>query len=360
MKLNYLKTDNELQKWDDFLLNSPRGHYAQLSTWLKSFEAYGAAFQIIVAEEDEKIVGGMGLVIFGKGPFKLVTVPIGPIIAHGFEHLDKPMIAEAVKYAKKIGAFLFQLRIPYIHQNSTDFLLNSIALPESIAFEKGFPFKVASTPNILFLVHLKQTDNDASWEEEMLNSFKSNTRRNIRKSMRNGLTIAEAVTDTDLQEAYAVIEQNGVKQGYSVRTWKEFGPTLIEQVRKKQAVVMTVKKEDQLLGAHYGIIAGKRYSYSMGGTKRIEKDYLVGHFLHWHVIKKAKKLGLRSYDFTSRGSPGVMRFKNGFKAEIIEFDAPYYVVLSKPKFFIFNQLFPMMKKHKKQFAKLASSILAKK
>jgi hypothetical protein len=128
MKLKYLETEKEFQEWDDFLMKCPRGHFTQLSTWLKSFEAYSATFQIIIVEVERNIVGGIGLVIFGKVPFTLVTVPIGSIVSHGFENIAQNLIEESVLFSKKIGVFLFQFKIPYSQENHTDFLLHKITL----------------------------------------------------------------------------------------------------------------------------------------------------------------------------------------------------------------------------------------
>ena len=123
---------------------------------------------------------------------------------------------------------------------------------------------------------------------------------------------------------------------------------------------MTVKKDGRLLAAHYGVIAGKRYSHVLSGVKRIEKDYNVGHFLHWNAIKKAKALGCISYDFVGLGTPGVHHFKSGFCPEHIMFDnSSYYVVLSEPKYFVFSRLLPLMKRQKANFAKVAKLLLGR-
>jgi lipid II:glycine glycyltransferase (peptidoglycan interpeptide bridge formation enzyme) len=76
--------------------------------------------------------------------------------------------------------------------------------------------------------------------------------------------------------------------------------------------VLVACREGQFLGAHYGVLAGQRWSYLMGGTTRTEKDYKVGDFMQWQAMKIARALGLRGYDLTSWGSPGVMEFKKGF------------------------------------------------
>src|SRR5207302_7771402 len=70
----------QLDRWDEFLLNSPRGHYCQLSTWLRSFEAYGFRFAVLIARAASSgpIVGGIGVVEFGNRVLRLIAAPIGP------------------------------------------------------------------------------------------------------------------------------------------------------------------------------------------------------------------------------------------------------------------------------------------
>jgi lipid II:glycine glycyltransferase (peptidoglycan interpeptide bridge formation enzyme) len=65
----------------------------------------------------------------------------------------------------------------------------------------------------------------------------------------------------------------------------------------------------------------------MGGTLRTEPDLKVGHFTHWQAMKRARELNLLGYDFTSGGSAGVMRFKQGFNPQRITFDGHRHVQL---------------------------------
>lgn len=359
MNIKYLESEQDFQSWDMFLQSSPRGHYAALSTWLKSFNAYGATFKIVVLEKEQNIIAGLGMVVFGKGAFKLVTVMVGPVLNFGAEQYDNILINESISYSKKIGAFLFQIRIPYNQSIHSDFLLHSVDLPESVHFQKGYPFKVASAPNLLFLVDLGKEKYSKQWEEEILMGFKSETRRNIRKALNNNLELRVAENEEMLRRAYAIIEENGSNQGYAVRTWDSFRDTLILQVEKKQAIVLMAFIKDELLGAHYGVISGGRYSYIMGGTKRTKKDYKVGHYLHWNAIVNAKKMNLKAYDLLATGSSGVKRFKEGFRPLELEFDTPYFTVLSSWKYYLFVGIFPYMKKYKKYLAKIANTLLKK-
>ena len=172
-------------------------------------------------------------------------------------------------------------------------------------------------------------------------------------SEKNGLSLLRLTKEPELKEAYSIIELNGQEQGYSTRSWEAFGPTLIEQVHKGQAVVLVACREGQILGAHYGVLAGRRWSYLMGGTVRTDKDYNVGAFLHWQVIKTARAMGLRGYDLTSWGSSGVAQFKMGFRPTHIEFSSPQHFILSPWRFTGFMKIYPALKKYKRTFARYA-------
>jgi lipid II:glycine glycyltransferase (peptidoglycan interpeptide bridge formation enzyme) len=168
--------------------------------------------------------------------------------------------------------------------------------------------------------------------------------------------VIRATKESDLRKAYSLIESNGREQGYSTRLWEEFGSTLSEQVKKGQAIVFVGCREGQFLGVHYGVLAGQRYSYLMGGTVRTQENYHVGAFLHWQAMKTAYAMGLRGYDLTTWGSPGVAQFKQGFRPTEIKFASPHYFVLSRLRFSVFMKLYPALKKYRSTLARYANML----
>jgi lipid II:glycine glycyltransferase (peptidoglycan interpeptide bridge formation enzyme) len=297
---------------------------------------------------------------FGKGPMKFVTLPMGPIIDAGYESICTTLLSEALAYCKSINAFLFQLKIPFAKGISDAAVLSTISIPRNSAHRFGFPLDVMAVPNhMLWIDYQKLPSDDEEWESQMLRSFSSSRRRNIRIAIDNGLSVHQPTTEAELKEAYALVELNGQEQGYSTRNWQEFGPTLIEQVKRGQARVLTASYGKTLLGTHYGVLAGRRWSYLMGGTVRTEKDYKAGAFLHWQAMKAAHALGLRGYDLTSWGSPGVAEFKKGFRPTPIEFDTPHHFVLAPLRFFAFMKAYPLLRKHKSIVTRYAKRLLTK-
>jgi hypothetical protein len=60
MIVQHINNDSwELDQWDQFLMSSSRGHYCQLSTYLKSFKAYGFNSHVIVVKDrgQDQIIG---------------------------------------------------------------------------------------------------------------------------------------------------------------------------------------------------------------------------------------------------------------------------------------------------------------
>jgi lipid II:glycine glycyltransferase (peptidoglycan interpeptide bridge formation enzyme) len=334
---------------------SPRGHYCQLSTYLKSFRGYGFDYHIIVAkhQENNQVMGGIGLLKFGKKHLNVVIAPMGPIIDVGQEGAFPSLISESLSYSRSVGAFLFQLKIPFTKEFADPAILPTITMPTGASHRDGFPFDLMAVPNQMLWIEFESIASDEEWEAQMLKRFSSSKKRDIRMSERSGLSVLRVTKESELKKAYSIIELNGQEQGYSTRSWEEFGPTLIEQVHKRQAVVLVACREGQILGAHYGVLAGRRWSYLMGGTVRTDKDYNVGAFLHWQVMKAAHAMGLRGYDLTSRGSSGVAQFKNGFRPTHIEFGTPQHFILSHWRFTAFMKIYPTLKKYKRTFARYA-------
>ena len=356
MIVQHLRNDSpELDQWDQFLMSSPRGHYCQLSTYLKSFNAYGFDSHVIVVKHqgNDQIIGGIGLLEFGKKSFKIVTAPMGPIIDVGHEDSFSPLISEALSYSKSVGAFLFQLKIPFTEKFADPAILPTITMPTDASHRDGFPFAIMAVINQMLWIDFGNIASDEEWEAQMFKRFGSSKRRNIRLSEKNGLSVLQATKESELKEAYSLIELNGRNQGYSTRSWEEFGPTLVEQVNKGQAVVLVACRDGQFLGVNYGVLAGRRWSSVMSGTVRTEKDYKVGDFMRWQTMRTARAMGLRGYDFTSWGTRGVAEFKKGFHPTHIEFANPQYFVLSGWKFAAFMKVYPVLKKYKRTFARYA-------
>jgi Acetyltransferase (GNAT) domain len=338
-----------LREWDEFLLRSPRGHSTLFSTWLRSYEAYGFDFGVVVARDgtDGPIVGGVGMMIFGNKLFKLMSAPIGPIVDIGHDDDAQEIVDAAVEHADAAGASLLQLQFPCSDEASLPALLPSDALRAPERARPGVAFDVGNAPHQLLWVGFPEgIEDDGAWREAMFRSFSPQTRNKIRIGERQQLEVYDAVTEEELREAYVIMEAEAKQRGAAFRSWSSFGAVLTEQVASGQGLVVALRHEGRVVAARYGLLAGCRFSYISGARVPVEK-LKTGQLLTWAIMERLRARGLVGYDFSSIGDPGVMAFKNGFGVEHIPLVQPTYVVFSTRRVKTFLSVYPTLRRHKR-------------
>ncbi|MEZ5203479.1 MAG: GNAT family N-acetyltransferase [Acidimicrobiales bacterium] len=223
-----------------------------------------------------------------------------------------------------------QLQVPASKAGRTRQLLAADDVPCDGRWDEGLLFRTGNVPNQLLTVDLRSDDGTAAAPDEvLLQRFRSRTRRDVRASLRTDLEIERPVDDATIRIAYGLIEENGREHGYATRSWADLGPTILAQVATGEAVIHLARADGEPVGAHYGVIAGRRLTYMMGGTRRLHPDPHVGHFLHWQVMVHARSLGLDGYDLTTYGNAGVRRFKEGFQPTLEPFVEARHLVLRR-------------------------------
>lgn len=342
-----------LDDWDRFQIECPRGHYAQLSTWLRSFGQYGGREQILAARDPNgEIVAGIGCVCWRLMGMEVWMAPAGPVVRPGREELAELVVAAAAERARESGAMAMLIQPLAARSSGLQFLLPLECLPVHRPIRMSQRMPGMAVGGMLW-VDFAERASGADWEDALMATFSKKTRQHVREGLRSELTCSEARDQEEIRRAFDVIESNGRMQGYATRTWEEFGSTITTQVRKDQAVVLAIRYRDQLVGAHYGVLAGCRWSLIMAGTVRIEGSRLeVGRFTNWMAMKKAHEMGLSGYDFTSVGGGGVNKFKMGFRPEVITFVPAQEVVFRRCRYGALTTLLPSIQRHRRGLATL--------
>ncbi len=347
------------ESWNRFLIDNPRGIYLQTKEWLESYRAYGfSPFLLIASDSQGNILGGIGAVLASAGPFRVLVAPYSPILTSGMENLAIPLIESFVKFARSKGVFLAQVSFP---AESTEENLHSAHLLSSRLsdqtlghLKKGLLFKFVIGISAFRAVNLFAGQPEAY--DKVRSNYKSATRRDVNKSGRIGNELFFAKSETEIKAAYDLILINAENQGYAVRSWQEFGPTLIAMVTKELCFIPCCKNGGELKGALIIFEVGKKLHYIMGGTLREKKDLMVGHFLQDQVIQIGIQKGYEFYDISMGGSEGVVRFKEGFGGEVISLVEPRYWVLKPLQFMAFQKLLPWVQKNKRLISKILSKL----
>lgn len=330
IKSFFTKEQIWLDKWDNYLQETERGLYNQLSFWIKSYDVYGFDYDFYIITEKDKIIGGCGLVIAKFSVFKFLIVPCGPVLDKNQEHLIDEIVTDLKEYAVKKKCCYFQINLPIIKNgiNFHDYTSDTIS-DESIFYKglEGTKFKY-----VIPLFGMRLVDLHNKSFEEVVQGFSSNHKRNLKKSSPFNFDFQHVKTEEAIAKAYQCFVQNAQNKGYPLRSYDSMKATLQSYVDSNQAIIASCFYEEKVVGAIYVMICGQRLIYINGGILKEYQNLPISIYMHCELIKYSIDKGYKSYDISVGGSEGVVRFKEGFGSQLFNFENSRYWIL-KPFYF---------------------------
>jgi len=152
-------------------------------------------------------------------------------------------------------------------------------------------------------------------EDELFSSFRKNSRYEVRRAERSGVSVKPASSHSDIKEF--------LRAYCELATRKGFAPDELDRMRRQILWLMTSESRGALLLAHHdnsirgGVVivrAADRCWYVWGATQA-QPNLSVGQVLQWEALRWAKRHGCTEYDFggyTPGATSGPAWFKAGF------------------------------------------------
>jgi len=354
MEILFTKDKDWLYKWDNYMMNSPRGSHLNLSHWLQSYASYGFSYEIGILLKNDEIIGGYGVIIPKVLFMKFYILPHGPVISKGHESELNNMLDEIENRAKLLGCCYAQISMSI---SSNPLIASHVYHPKRIdisrsSFVDGKLFNYIYCSFGLNWIDFNKNEN----ETDFLDALTPKVRRNIRMPHNKGAFIKESSTENEIKNGYEIIEENAIRSGYQVRNYKDFQECMNSLVNKDQAVFMNILHDGINKASIFAIKSGGYLTNIMGGVMRSKPDIKLGYLLQWALIKKSYELGYKGYNISMGGSPGVLEFKSRFNTETIFFEKPHYHVILKPILF---KLFVILEKRIKPYKGKISKFLSK-
>ncbi len=320
--------------------NAKVNHPLQTFEWGEFRESNGVKVVRFGVWEKEKLVSAFQ-VFFHPLPKTKLTVGYFP---RG-EKITKLMLTEIKKVAQENKAIFVKVE-PNLIFKTWENKKGKVG-PENFKEEK-FDFKklglVKSAKNILdphtFILDLKKT------ESELMESFHSKTRYNIRLADRKGVKISEESTPTGLAIFTKLLFDETVKrQGfymhspeYFKRLWDNLSPSGV-------AKILLAKHKGNVLAAWMLFVWGDTLHYPYGASSSSHRNLMASNLVCWEAIKIGKKLGCKQFDLWG-GCPadatpahryyGFHRFKLGYGGDLVEMVGPWDLVVNKPLYHLYN------------------------
>ncbi len=209
-----------------------------------------------------------------------------------------------------------------------------VELVKSEGAEKGRRLFTPTT----FQIDLKKS------EEELLKSFSSKTRYNIRLAQRKGVIVKEDNSDKAFERYWQLTKETSARQGFYAHTeryhrlmWKYLHQKPIEDGQKPIAHLLTATYQKQIITT-WIIFAWKDFLYYPYGASTDEyKEVMANNLMMWEAIKFGKKLGLKTFDLWGREEgKGFTKFKEGYNPKVVEFLGSWDFVINKPIYRIYR------------------------
>ena len=328
-------TKETLEEYEAFVAAHPKGHFLQSHAWSKQKPEWTWE-GIIVRAEDGAIRGAMSVLIRRAPslPYSIMYAARAPVC----DIHDKATLAELLDGAKKLAskyrAYVFKLD-PDVVLTDTEFA----DIMTSLGFRHRDTGKNFSGIQPRFVFRLGVEGRDT---EELMASFHSKTRYNIRVAERKGVEVKlcglEAVGDFS-----DMMLETGVRDGFVVRN-REYFENMLKNLGENCRLYMAYSGDIPIAGTlaiHYG----DKVWYLYGASSNKYRNFMPNYLLQWHMIQWAVELGCRIYDFRgvsgdlSEDNPlyGLYRFKKGFNGDLVEFCGEYDYIFNKPVNFMIEK-----------------------
>lgn len=171
-------------------------------------------------------------------------------------------------------------------------------------------------------------------EDELLGSFKSKCRYNIRLAQRKGVTCGVFGKER-LGDFQRLMEETGARDGFRVRS-REYFERMLDALGDCCRLYLCEYKGQPLSGA-VCVQYGGRTCYVYGASTAEHREVMPNYLMQWEMIRWAVRSGCDIYDF--QGVPcwydpnhpnyGVYRFKTGFNGRLAVYAGEFRAVFSR-------------------------------
>ncbi|PIR92306.1 hypothetical protein COU01_02485 [Candidatus Falkowbacteria bacterium CG10_big_fil_rev_8_21_14_0_10_44_15] len=197
-------------------------------------------------------------------------------------------------------------------------------------------------------------------EEELLAGMHPKTRYNIRLAEKKAVTVRTVETrhgaSEDFEKFWELMEETVGRDKFRSHG-KEYYKTMLGSLdisiptapasspprrpagskegndgNKLSVRLYFAEYENKILAAGIFAFYGDVVTYLHGASTHKHKEIMAPYALHWKMIKLAKQLGYKHYDFygiNEKKWPGVTRFKRGFGGKEVNYPGCFDIIFDK-------------------------------
>ena len=309
------------ENWQKVVKKYPEANFLQSPEYAKMNELLG----------DKVIFGDFGdtahalMIVRSAKRGRYLEIPCGPLMDWTDTKNVKQIFKKIAETGKKEKCSFVRVRPPL---NATEKNLNLLT---KLGLKKS-PMHLAAEHTVM--VDLKCS------EEEMLARMRRQTRYEVRRADKLGITVEKNNSEELFKEFHKVQVETAKRQGF-------IPPNLKTLLAEKEAfggqIWIYVARNTEKKPIAYGIIIGngREADYYEAASTNLNRKLPGAYALLWQAMRDLKALGYERFNLwgiAPAGQPnhryaGVTTFKTGFGGEVIEYVPAHDLVLSKLGYF---------------------------
>lgn len=252
---------------------------------------------------------------------RYLEIPCGPLTDWNDKKAVKAVFDEIIKTGKSEHCVFVRVR-PQLRATE-----NNLKLLADLGLKKSPMHLAAEHTVVLDLIKS---------EDELLADMRRQTRYEVRRSLKQGITVTKDDSEEIFKEFHRVQSETAKRQGFVP---PNLNTLLAEREAFKGNINIYVAKTAEGEPIAYGMIikSGKEGDYYEAASTDLNRKLPGAYALLWQAIKDLKAEGYERFNLWGIAPPnqpnhryaGVTTFKTGFGGEVVEYVPAHDIVLSK-------------------------------
>ncbi len=295
-----LKPVTDQKEWEKFLLASPQVNFLQSWRWGEMQRQLGKPVFRLGVFSRGRLSGLLQLIKVEAKRATYLECPGGPVI----------------DWSGSVHPWLFNQLKSLARENRASFIrIRPNILPRDLGLRKAPMHLHAETTWVLPL---------ESSEEELLKNMRKTTRYLIKKAEKLGVEVGQSTDPKDIDLLYK-LQQETVDRKHFVPFSRDYFLAELNSFLPDNVRIFKASYHGKLLAMAMIIFYGSEAVYHYSGSSNVNREIPASYLLQWAVIKTAKKMGLKRYNFWGyTKNPrhrfyGPSLFKAGFGGREVEY-----------------------------------------
>jgi lipid II:glycine glycyltransferase (peptidoglycan interpeptide bridge formation enzyme) len=173
-------------------------------------------------------------------------------------------------------------------------------------------------------------------EDELMKSFASKTRYNLRLAEKKGVKVYEDNSDKAFEKYLKLTKETTARDKFFAHSEK-YHRLMWENLKGKIAHLLVAEYENEIIVAWILFAHDNVLYYPYGASTHKFKNVMAPNLMMWEAIKFGKKLGCKTFDLWGREEgKGFTKFKEGYNPRIVEFLGTWDLVIDKTSYQIYK------------------------